>query len=123
MLAGGLISLAALAIGLLLGVGGVATGLLAIGGLALGILTIGGLSIGMFSLGGGAIASHIAIGGYASGHIAIGDTVNGAYTLVVQDQDFSSIRAEQVRQLINQEYPHLWKPLAERIIGLFSNAN
>ncbi|MEK5477157.1 helix-turn-helix transcriptional regulator [Paenibacillus sp. FSL R5-0407] len=123
VLAGGLISLAALAIGLLLGVGGVATGLLAIGGLALGILTIGGLSIGMFSLGGGAIASHIAIGGYASGHIAIGDTVNGAYTLVVQDQDFSSIRAEQVRQLINQEYPHLWKPLAERIIGLFSNAN
>lgn len=122
-LAGGLISLAALAIGLLLGVGGVAIGLLAIGGLALGILTIGGLSIGMFSLGGCAIASHIAIGGYASGHIAIGDTVNGAYTLVMQDHDFSSIRAAQVRQLIYQEYPRLWKPLAERIIGLFSNAN
>ncbi|RCX22706.1 DNA-binding XRE family transcriptional regulator [Fontibacillus phaseoli] len=119
-LAAGLVSLAALAIGLLLGAGGIAAGIVAIGGLALGILTIGGLSIGMFSLGGCAVASHIAIGGYASGHIAIGDAVNGAYTLAIQNDDFGSIRAEQVRQLIQQEYPNLWKPLAERIIGMFN---
>ncbi len=119
-LAAGLVSLAALAVGLLMGMGGIAVGAVAIGGLALGILAIGGLSIGMFSLGGCAIASHIAIGGYSSGHIAIGDAVNGAYTLATQNDDFGSIRAEQVRQLIQQEYPNLWKPLAERIIGMFN---
>lgn len=117
--AAGLISLAALAIGLLLGIGGIAIGTLAVGGLALGIVAIGGLAIGMFSLGGCAIASHIAIGGYASGHIAIGDEVKGAYTLVIEDNNFRSIRAEQVRELISQEYPNLWKPLVERMIGLF----
>lgn len=122
-LAAGFISLAALAIALLLAMGGTAVAALAVGGLALGIVAIGGLSIGMFSLGGCAIASHIAIGGYASGHIAIGDTVNGACTLAIQDNDFSSIQAGQVRQLINQEYPNLWKPLVGRVIGLFSNSN
>lgn len=118
-LALGLFSFAGLALGLLLAVGGVAAGTVAIGGLAAGIFAIGGLAVGMFSLGGLAIASHIAIGGYASGHIAIGDTAKGAYTLVIQNEDFSSIKAEQVRQLIHQEYPHLWKPIAERIISIF----
>ncbi|WP_262416510.1 helix-turn-helix domain-containing protein [Paenibacillus sinensis] len=119
-LALGLISLAGLALGLLLAVGGVAVGALSIGGLALGILAIGGMAAGVFSFGGFAVASHIAIGGYASGHIAIGDTAKGAYTLAIQNNNFGSIKAEQVRQLINQEYPHLWKPLAERIISFFN---
>lgn len=56
----------------------------------------------------------------ASGHIAIGETAKGAYTLVTQTDNFSSIEAEQVRQLINQEYPHLWKPFVERIISIFN---
>lgn len=118
-LALGLISLAGLALGLLLAVGGMAAGTMAVGGMALGIFAIGGLAIGMFSFGGLAMASHIAIGGYASGHIAIGDTANGVYPLVIQNNDFNSIKVEQVRQLINQEYPRLWKPIVERIISIF----
>lgn len=116
----GLISLAGMALGLLLAVGGLAAGTVAIGGVALGVIAVGGLTVGMFSLGGCAIASHIAIGGYASGHIAIGDTAKGAYPLLIQNNDFSSISGEQVKQLINQEYPHLWKPIAKLIIGIFN---
>lgn len=116
----GLIGLAGLALGLLLAAGGVAVGTMAVGGAAVGIVAIGGLALGMFSLGGCAIASHIAIGGYASGHIAIGDTAHGAYTLVAKDDHFTSIKAEQVRQLINQEYPHLWKPIVDRIVSIFN---
>lgn len=118
-LALGLVSFAGLALGLLLAVGGVAVGSLSIGGLALGIVAIGGFAAGLFSFGGFAVATHIAIGGYASGHIAIGDTAKGAYTLAIQNNDFGSIKAEQVRQLINQEYPNLWKPFADRIISFF----
>lgn len=119
-LALGLISLAGLALGLLLAIGGVAAGIIAVGGVAAGVVAIGGVALGMFSFGGAAIASHIAIGGYASGHIAIGDTAKGAYALIVQNNDFSSIKAEQVRQLIQQEYPGLWKPFAEVIISFFT---
>lgn len=117
----GLISLAGLALGLLLAIGGLAAGGIAIGGFALGVVAIGGLSIGMFALGGSAIASKIAIGGYASGHIAIGDTVKGTYTLMVDNHDFSSIPAEKVRQIINQEYPNLWKPLVDQIVAIFGS--
>lgn len=116
----GLISMAGLAVGLLMSLGGIAIGTVAIGGVALGIVAVGGLSIGMFSLGGCAIASHIAIGGYATGHIAIGDTVKGAQTLLIQQNEFSSIRAEQVRNIIDQEYPHLWKPIVNAIVFIFN---
>ncbi|MFD1176817.1 helix-turn-helix domain-containing protein [Paenibacillus puldeungensis] len=117
----GLISLAGLALGLLLAIGGLAAGAVAVGGFALGVVAIGGLSMGMFALGGSAIASKIAIGGYASGHIAIGDTVKGAYTLMVDNHDFSSIPAEKVRQIINQEYPNLWKHLVDQIVAIFGS--
>lgn len=119
VLGAGLISLAALALGLLLGAGGFAAGALAFGGLTIGIVAVGGLSIGMFALGGCAVASHIAIGGYASGHIAIGDMANGAYTILIPDGDFGSIQAGQVRELIGQEYPNLWKPLKDAIVSMF----
>lgn len=119
-LALGLLSMGGLGIGLLLSVGGLAVGTLAVGGLAVGIVAVGGVSVGMFSLGGCAIASHIAIGGYASGHIAIGESVHGAYTLAIQNDDFSSIKAEQVQSLINQEYPHLWKSITARIVSIFN---
>ena len=119
-LALGLISLGSLAVGLLLALGGLAIGTIAIGGLALGIFAIGGVAIGMFSLGGCAIASHIAVGGYATGHIAIGDSVKGAQTLIMQHNEFSSIDGDQVRTLINQEYPNLWKPLVNRIVSIFN---
>jgi transcriptional regulator with XRE-family HTH domain len=119
-LALGFIDFAGMAFGLLLSAGGLAIGTIAIGGVALGVFAIGGLSVGMFSLGGCAIASHIAIGGYASGHIAIGDTVKGAKVIFAQNHNFNSIKAEQVRDLINQEYPHLWKPITDWITSIFS---
>lgn len=119
-LALGLVSLAGLAAGLLLAAGGLAVGALAVGGAAAGLVAIGGVAIGLFSLGGCAIASHVAIGGYATGHIAIGDSVNGARTLLLENNEFRSIRVEQVKQLLDQEYPRLWKPLADRILALFS---
>lgn len=118
-LALGLLSFAGLSAGLLLAIGGLAAGAVAIGGVAWGVIAIGGFALGMFSLGGCAIASHIAIGGYASGHIAIGDTAKGAYTLVIQNKDLASIQADQVKQLINQEYPHLWKPITDLILSIF----
>lgn len=116
----GIASLAGIALGLLFSVGGIAIGTFAIGGVALGIFAIGGLSIGMFSLGGCAIASHIAIGGYANGHIAIGDTATGIKTIITQNHNFNSIPAEQVRNLINQEYPRLWKPITDCIMLIFN---
>ncbi|MGG6314136.1 helix-turn-helix domain-containing protein [Paenibacillus macerans] len=119
--AAGLISFAALALALLLAAGALAVGFVAAGGVAAGILAFGGLALGVYSLGGCAIASQIAIGGYASGHIAIGDAVKGAYTLAIQNDDFGSIRAEQVRQLIGQEYPHMWKPLAQWFVSIFNS--
>lgn len=85
----------------------------------MGIFAVGGLAVGMFSLGGLSIASHIAMGGYASGHIAIGDTVKGAYTFITQDNNFNDIKGEEVRKLIQQEYPHLWKPIVQGIISIF----
>jgi transcriptional regulator with XRE-family HTH domain len=129
-LALGFVGIAGMALGLLFSIGGIAIGTIAIGGFALGgfalggfalgVFAIGGLSIGMFSLGGCAIASRIAIGGYASGHIAIGDTVKGAKTIVVQNHNFNSIKAEQVQTLIKQEYPHLWNPIIYWITSIFN---
>jgi len=118
-LSAGLISLAALSFGLLLAIGGGAIGTIAIGGLAIGIYAIGGLALGMFSLGGAAIASRVAIGGYASGHIAIGDSVRGAYTLIAQDGQLSNIYADEVRSLIYQEYPGLWRTIVESLVWMF----
>lgn len=115
----GIVSLAGIAIGLLLSTGGIAIAAVALGGFALGIFSLGGLSIGMFSFGGCAIASHIAIGGYAKGHIAIGETVNGVRTIVIQNHNFNNINSEQIRYLINQEYPHLWKSIINLITSFF----
>nr|WP_206106901.1 helix-turn-helix transcriptional regulator [Paenibacillus timonensis] len=119
VMAAGLISLGALALALLLAMGALAAGFVAAGGAAVGVLAFGGLSLGVYAFGGLAIASRIAIGGYASGHIAIGDAVRGAYTLAIQNDDFASIHADQVKTLIAQEYPKMWKPLAEWIVAMF----
>lgn len=120
VLSAGLISLAAFSLGLLLAVGGVAAGTFAMGGVALGIFAFGGLAMGMFSVGGAAIASRIAIGGYANAHIAIGNVARGAYTILVEDNQFSVIYADQVRALIHQEYPGLWRPIVEWLVCLFA---
>ena len=119
-LALGFIGLAGAALALLFSAGGLAIGTIAMGGVAIGIFALGGLSIGMFSFGGCAIASHIAIGGYANGHIAIGDAVKGVKTIATQNHNFNSIKAEQVRNLINQEYPNLWKPITDWMTSIFN---
>ncbi|RUT47253.1 XRE family transcriptional regulator [Paenibacillus anaericanus] len=114
----GLVSSGGVVLGLLMALGGVAIAPIAIGALAIGIIAIGSLAIGMFSVGACAIASHIAIGQYATGHIAIGESVRGAQTLLMENNKL--ISAEQVRALIYQEYPRLWKPIVERIISIFN---
>jgi transcriptional regulator with XRE-family HTH domain len=119
-LALGLIGFGGLSLGLLLSFGGVSVGVIAVGGVALGVFAVGGLSVGVFSLGGCAIASHIAIGGYASGHIAIGDIVKGSKVICDHNHNLNSIKASQVRALINQEYPHLWKPITDLITSIFT---
>lgn len=112
----GLISLGGVALGLL-AFGGLSAGLLlafggfAAGAVAVGILSIGGIALGKYAVGGCAVASDIAMGGYASGHIAIGNTVRGMYAVVLRDNDWNTVRAEQAARLIREEYPALWGPL------------
>ncbi len=115
----GLLGIGGVAIHLLLSFGGISVGAVAIGGAAIGIVTFGGLSIGMFSMGGCAIASHIAIGGFAKGHIAIGDSVEGIRTICIHNKSFRDISAQQVRDLINQEFPNLWQPIVNGVAALF----
>jgi transcriptional regulator with XRE-family HTH domain len=112
----GLFSLAAVALGLLFAGGGLAVGAIAAGGVAVGIFAVGGLSLGMYALGGCAIASKVAVGGYASGHIAIGETAKGAYTFLINSDGSGSFAAEQVKQLVDQEYPGLWKPIKDILL-------
>lgn len=116
----GLLTLAGLALGLLFSAGGISIGAIALGGITVGIFAVGGLSVGMFSLGGCAIASHIAIGGFANGHIAIGETVKGIRTIAVQHHALMSVKAEQVQNLIHQEFPNLWPVITNLITSIFS---
>lgn len=105
----GLVAFGALAIGLLLAIGGFSAGTFAVGGICAGVFALGGIAIGMFSTGGVAIASHVAIGGFASGHIAIGDVAHGVQTIHIDANSLTSVSAEQVRTLIQQEFPGLWQ--------------
>jgi len=116
----GVVSIGAIALGIGCAIGGISIGTLALGGASIGIVALGGLAVGMFSFGGCAIASHIAVGGYARGHIAIGDTVKGIKTIAGENHNFSNIKAEQVKQLINQEYPYLWRPIRDLISSIFN---
>lgn len=115
----GLIGFAAMALNLLLSLGGISVGALAFGGIAVGIVTFGGVSVGMFSIGGCAFASHIAIGGVARGHIAIGDSIQGVKTIHIDKNSFSSVSSQQVRDLINQEFPNLWPPIVNLMTWMF----
>ncbi|HEX3039732.1 MAG TPA: helix-turn-helix transcriptional regulator [Caproiciproducens sp.] len=115
----GLLGIGGVALHLLLSFGGISVGAVAFGGVAVGIITFGGLSIGMFSVGGCAIASHIAIGGFAKGHIAIGDSVEGIRTICIHDRSFRDISAQEVRDLINQEFPNLWQPIVNAVTAFF----
>ncbi len=117
----GLISIATLGAGLLFSVGAIAAGLVAVGAIALGVFTLGALSIGMFSLGACSIASHIAIGDYAVGNIAVGRNANGNQSITVLETSriFIDVSKEQIRNLINKEYPAMWSFITNLVSGLF----
>ncbi len=117
----GVLSLAVFSVGLLLALGSVAIGTVAIGAIAVGIFTIGAISFGVFSLGAISIASHIAIGDHANGHIAIGRIANGVKTLTVSDSNriFIDVTREQVRTLINEQFPTMWRWIVDLITGMF----
>jgi zinc protease len=67
--------------GMLLAVGGVATGLVSFGGVAIGGIAVGGLSIGALALGGAAIG-YMAVGGAAAGWHAAGGGAAGIHSAV-----------------------------------------
>lgn len=117
----GFITIAIFAAALFLAFGTIAVGTIAFGAVAIGIFSIGALSIGMFSLGACSLASHIAIGSYAEAHIAIGEMVSGIKTIEVTSTRnlFKSISSQEVRALIDQEFPHLWKWISSLIANLF----
>lgn len=115
----GVISIGALAAGMI-SAGAIAVSLLlSAGALSFGTVAIGGFAIGIFAFGGFALGSHIAIGGFAKGNIAIGDVVNGLKTFHINYDDINSVSQTQVRALIEQEYPNLWKPLTNFITSFF----
>lgn len=117
----GVLSVAPLSLGLLGAVGGISLGTVSVGALAVGIYTFGAVSIGVFSLGGLAVASHVAIGQHAAGHIAIGKTVQGVKTLVDTSAHHraSVVSAAEVRRLVKEEFPGLWKWVAPLVLSLF----
>lgn len=99
----------------IIAIGNIAMGFLSIGAIALGGLCIGALSLGLVSLAGIAIGLLLSTGG-----IAIGETVNGVRTIVIENHNFNCIKSEQIRYLINEEYPHLWKPIINLITSFFN---
>lgn len=118
-LALGLIGCGAAALNLLLSLGCLSVGSVAIGAIAVGIFAMGSVAFGMFSIGSCAIASHISIGEFAKGHIAIGNSVEGVRTICVHGKSLRDISAQQVRDLINQEFPNLWQPIVNGITSFF----
>lgn len=112
----GLISIGLVSVGLLLSIGALSVGAISIGAAAVGVFALGGIAVGMFSFGASAVASHVAIGYYANGHIAVGKIVNGLKTFVDTSSPEGSFRlpsasidANEIRQAIELEFPHLWR--------------
>ena len=54
--------LGGVSIGVLLGIGGLATGLLALGGVAVGVIAVGGVALGYYACGGAALGKYIVSG-------------------------------------------------------------
>jgi len=116
----GLIGIGVLSLGLL-AIGSISIGAIAIGAIAIGLLTLGALSIGMYSVGALSVATRVAIGDHAYGHIAIGQVASGTRTLVGPQEGslFSGIRAYDVRQIINEEFPGTWNWIVNLLSGFF----
>lgn len=105
----GLVSLAVFAIGLLLAIGSISIGTFSFGAISIGIFSFGALAIGKYATGAVAIASDIAIGDFAKANIAIGNKVEGINTLSLEAS------SEEVKRLIEKEYPNLGKWLVKII--------
>ena len=113
----GLISLALLAIGFLLEVGVISLGMFSVGVISTGIYSLGALAIGKYAVGAHAIGADIAIGDFAKGNIAIGNKTEGIYKLPL------NATAEQISNLIKQEYPNLTKGFINIISKLVKMIN
>ncbi len=99
----GWIAVGDVALGVLVGIGGVGMGAFALGGVALGVfafgglalamVALGGLAVGILALGGGAVGWQAALGGmavardYALGGLAIGRHANDAAAEHYFEQD------------------------------------
>ncbi|MCL2079910.1 MAG: helix-turn-helix domain-containing protein [Oscillospiraceae bacterium] len=120
----GIIGIGALSLGLLLAIGAISIGTFSIGAVAMGIFTLGAVSIGMFSYGAASLASHVAIGDWTWGHIAIGRIVNGVKTIEVERAAnhggvFAEVSREQMRILLDSEFPQMWQWIKDFITGFF----
>ncbi|MCL2076788.1 MAG: helix-turn-helix domain-containing protein [Oscillospiraceae bacterium] len=120
----GIIGIGTFCIGLLLAIGAISVGTFSIGAVAFGIFTLGAVSIGMFSYGAASFASHVAIGDYARGHIAIGRIVHGVKTIEVEniinnDNVFKEVSREQIKSLLDSEFPNMWQWVKNFITGFF----
>lgn len=101
----GLIAMCGLGLGGLV-IGGIVAGIVAIGAIAVGVLAIGAAAFGAYALGAVAIASKIAAGVVAKGYLAIGENVSGVVVAT------GALNSQQVKELILQEFPRIWEPLA-----------
>ncbi|MCL2637575.1 MAG: helix-turn-helix domain-containing protein [Oscillospiraceae bacterium] len=117
----GIFSTAVLSLGLIGALGSLAIGTFACGAVAIGVFTLGAFSLGMFSLGALSIASHMAIGEHAYGHIAIGRIAEGTQTIEVESANsiFRAVSREQVRALIESEFPNLWNWIKNWVVNMF----
>ena len=109
----GLISFGGIALGLLVGIAGLALGVLTIGGVSIGVMAFGGVALGIYAVGGVAAASKIAIGGVASGQVAIGQVADGAHTLLKD-----TVTTEQARTVILDQFPKINRFLLKVLLTL-----
>lgn len=96
-------------------VGNVATGLVAVGLFSLGGLSVGIAGLGLLSVG------ILALDGFSLG--AVGTVAEGVRTILDTSakHDFSLISADEVRTVIYEEYPRMWRWVVEGIVSIFKN--
>ena len=116
----GIFSLGVAALGLA-ALGTLAVGIWVCAAIAVGIFTLGAVSVGMFSVGALSVASHVAIGDHAYGHIAIGRIAEGVRAIEVESGNslFREVTREQMREMLDAEFPKLWGWIKNPLVSLF----
>ena len=86
-----------------------------------GAFAVGVLALGLVAYGACSIATHVAIGRYAYGHVAVGDIAQGARTLMGTSprNDFSFVSENEVRAVLLEEFPTMWKWVVNAIASIF----